>query len=155
MNPGSGADLLSQLRDIHAAPAAPFWPPAPGWWVLALVALLLITWLLRGLLRRWRRSRRQKALLARLGSLRDRHDPVLEPQAWISSLNRLLKIIAMRADPEATAAPLRGEDWVAFLGRGRNSEPFQPLATGPYEPHPDFDDQAVEDAAREWIRQHG
>ena len=155
MNPDAGVDLLSQLRDIHGAPEAPFWPPAPGWWVLALVAFLLLAWGLRGLVRRWRVHRRRQALMGRLGPLRQRHDPASEPQAWLAELNRLLKVTAMRAAPEAGPAALQGEAWVAFLGADGDQDAFRALETGPYEPAPRFDDQAVESAAREWIRRHG
>ncbi|MGB4246521.1 MAG: DUF4381 family protein, partial [Pseudohongiellaceae bacterium] len=35
------ADPLSQLADIHLPEPIGFWPPAPGWWVL-LVLLLVV-----------------------------------------------------------------------------------------------------------------
>ena len=38
MNP----ELLAQLRDIHAAPELPWWPPASGWWALALMLLVVL-----------------------------------------------------------------------------------------------------------------
>jgi hypothetical protein len=48
-----------QLRDIHIPAAAPFWPPAPGWWLIGFAILLLLAW--AGALA-WRRRR---LLLAR------------------------------------------------------------------------------------------
>ena len=59
MNP----DLLSQLRDIHAAPAVPWWPPAPGWWLLALLLLVLLACLGRLLFARYRVRQRRKQML--------------------------------------------------------------------------------------------
>ena len=36
---------LVNLKDIHLPPPVSFWPPAPGWWILA---VLLITSLFFG-----------------------------------------------------------------------------------------------------------
>ena len=30
---------LVNLKDIHLPPPVPFWPPAPGWWILALLLI--------------------------------------------------------------------------------------------------------------------
>jgi len=48
--------ILEQLRDIHLPQAVHWWPPAPGWWILALVSLALITWLYRSGRARYRRQ---------------------------------------------------------------------------------------------------
>ena len=32
-------ELLAQLADIHLPAEVSYWPPAPGWWVLALLLL--------------------------------------------------------------------------------------------------------------------
>ena len=47
-------DPLAQLRDIHSPEAIPVWPPALGWWLLALMALICAILITRFLLRRQR-----------------------------------------------------------------------------------------------------
>ena len=47
---------LEQLRDIHLPQAVHWWPPAPGWWIVAAVALALTIWLSRYLQARYRRQ---------------------------------------------------------------------------------------------------
>lgn len=149
------AGLLSQLRDIQGAPEAPFWPPAPGWWILALGLLVLVVWAVRGLHRRAVLRRRRLDLVERLGRLRQEHDPDQEPQAWLAGVNRLLKVTAMRAFPEQAPGVLTGTEWVAFLGNEADPGAFTALAAGPYEPHPSFDWRALEGAAEGWLRRHG
>ncbi len=151
MNPDGATDLLSQLRDIHGAPEAAFWPPAPGWWLVALLLLILLALALRFVHRRLQERRRRRALLRSLDTLRERHDPTTEPQAWLAALNRLLKVSAMRSHPGEGAGSLTGEAWVGFLG----DQDLSVLATGPYRPAPEFDAEMLEAAARRWLHRHG
>ena len=62
-------DLLAQLKDIHVPLEPLWWPPAPGWWLLCLVVLILISlalrWL-RGWLRRQRPIKQARLLYAQL-----------------------------------------------------------------------------------------
>ena len=103
-------------------------------------------------------------------------DPVEDPQAWLAAVNRLLKVAAMRAYPEASPGTLQGDAWTAFLagaaandtprdpgddstppadGSAYGSGPFAALAAGPYQPRPNFDAAALEGAASEWLSRHG
>ena len=47
---------LEQLRDIHLPQAVHWWPPAPGWWIVAALILALTIWLGRYLQARYRRQ---------------------------------------------------------------------------------------------------
>jgi hypothetical protein len=155
MNP----DLLSQLRDIHAAPAVPWWPPAPGWWVLALLALVFLGWLGRRGLARYRIRQRRKQMLGWIDHLNAHVDPQRDPQAYLSTLNRIFKLVALRAFPGQHCAALAGQDWADFLlGEMKNSqsvEALNVLASGPYNPAPKFDPRIISELTRHWIRQHG
>lgn len=158
MNP-QAPDLLAQLRDIHAAPPSPWWPPAPGWWVLAALLLLALAWGVWRYLRARRRRLRRQRLLDHLDLLASTLDPRHEPRAFIAAVNGLLKLVALRAFPDRDCAPMQGSAWVAFLGEGLpdagTTPAFEALAEGPYRPDPRFDPETLTSAARQWIRLHG
>jgi hypothetical protein len=158
VNP-QGAEWLAQLRDIHAAPPAPWWPPAPGWWVLAAVACVALVLAMRLAAQSWRRRQRRRRLDRWLSAIQAQADPVAAPQDFIAGINRLLKLVAIRAFPEHGCRRLQGPDWTEFLQRQLDGFPGREvlavLASGPYQPQPEFDAAMVTRAAREWIRRHG
>ena len=155
MNP----DLLSQLRDIHAAAPVSWWPPAPGWWVLALLVLVLLVWVARRMLVRYRLHQRRKQMLAWVDHLNASIDPARDPHAYLSTLNRIFKLVALRAFPGQHCAGLAGQDWVDFLIGKMEKTPspdlLDVLASGPYDPSPQFDPGEMSELTRFWIRRHG
>ena len=157
MNPDASPSdqLLSQLRDIHTAPEAAFWPPAPGWWVLALLLLLLLVWMALKILARWRAQRRRVAWLQRLSALSSEFDPSTQPSHYLAAMNELLKIVAIRRRVSRDCATLRGDAWARFLSGHEEAGEFAPLSAGPYQRSPQFDPVALERAAGDWIRRHG
>lgn len=155
MNP----DLLSQLRDIHTAPPVPWWPPAPGWWVLSVLLMVLLVWVGRRLLAGYRVRQRRKQMLAWVDHLNVTIDPQLQPQAYLATLNRIFKLVALRAYPESHCAAMAGPDWVSFLTEKMNKLPsadsLNVLESGPYDPAPRFDPAVMSELTRDWIKQHG
>jgi hypothetical protein len=155
MNP----DILSQLRDIHAAADAPWWPPAPGWWILAFLLLLAMIWLGRRLLGRFKVRKRRKQMLVWVDHLNATIDPQRDPQNYLGTLNRIFKLVALRAFPDQHCAALAGEDWAGFLidkmKKAPSVESLNVLAVGPYDPAPKFDSEGLCGLARFWIKRHG
>jgi hypothetical protein len=155
MNP----DLLSQLRDIHAAPPTHWWPPAPGWWLLAFLLLILLVWIGRLLLARYRVNVRRRKMLAWVDHLNASIDPNRQPQAYLSTLNRIFKLVALRAFPEHHCAAMSGPEWSGFLldkmKHSSSAESLNVLAMGPYDPAPEFDPELISELSRSWIKQHG
>jgi hypothetical protein len=155
MNP----DLASQLRDIHSAPPVSWWPPAPGWWLLAFLVLLLLFFAGRRLLRGYRVRQRRKQMLGWVDHLDASIDPEREPQAYLSTLNRIFKLVALRAFPDRHCAAMAGGDWTEFVvEKMRDSESADALdilATGPYDPRPQFDPAVMSELTRDWIRRYG
>ena len=145
MNPDPAS--LQNLRDIVAPPPVPWWPLAPGWWlVLMLLALLLAVMAFRGW-RRWRASAyRRDALRA------------LREADSVASVAEILKRAALIGTSRSRVASLSGSAWVQWLaetgGRSMPTAVSQILSTGIY------DESAVASAselnafAAQWIRCH-
>ncbi|KAA6184028.1 DUF4381 domain-containing protein [Thiohalocapsa marina] len=141
------------LRDVHVPASAGLWPPAPGWWLLAILLPLVLGLLGRQGWRAWQRRRRRGRILAELDAL-----AALEPGPDLAAgLSALLKRLALSRFPRQQVAALTGEAWLAFLdrtgGNGRFSAgPGRALALGPYAPAAQCDAQALLALARDWIR---
>lgn len=148
---------LEQLRDIHTAPDVPWWPPAPGWWVVVAILMFVLFMLGRRLLHQWRERRRRQGWLNYLDTTVTDIDVKQAPQDYLSTINKVFKAVAIRAFPDEHCAGLEGSAWTDFLAGklGAAHPELQVLADGPYQPAPEFDPEAVTLAARHWIRKYG
>jgi hypothetical protein len=153
MNP----DPLAQLRDIHAAADASWWPPAPGWWILFFLLMLVLIFVGRTLKGRRKVQQRRQQMLGWIDHLDVLVDPQEQPQAYLSGMNRVFKMVALKAFPSENCAALSGTAWVAFLRDNLEGQtgPLQVLASGPFDPHPQFDAAAISELGRKWIKRYG
>ncbi|QGU33052.1 DUF4381 domain-containing protein [Thermochromatium tepidum] len=157
---------IPALRDIHDLPPLPWWPPAPGWWLLALAlcALGYALW-------RWRvpLSLRVPIPGITLGTwrweaaqaLRDLHRRARAGQdtkTLAGELSELMRRIAMARLGRSACAGLTGTDWLAWLAANDpNGFPWhergQALVVAPYAPPgiqvPEL--QALIAAAAGWV----
>ena len=149
------------LRDIHGLDPIGWWPPAPGWIAVGIVALLVLVglyWLLRSgyefLGWRYDARRRLRGLRRRLGEQGAKRSA--------AELSELLRRIAIARCGRAACAGLSGEDWLAWLERNdpqgfdwRNEG--QILLSLPYAPETRVDSVQVAqlerliDAALKWV----
>jgi hypothetical protein len=103
------------LRDIRGLDAIGWWPPAPGWWLIAILVLILAvgaTWILR---KRWLASLDWRIeAMQHLRALR-RQLHRREPKNVAGDLSELLRRIAIARGGRRTCAGLVGEAWLDWL----------------------------------------
>lgn len=143
-------DALAALRPLHPPAPVPWWPPAPGWWLLAGIGLALLGtgWWLH------RRRSLQRAALAELRSLeRTASDDI----GIAAGVNNLLRRVALARFPRRQVAALSGEAWLQFLEAraqlgGFRDGPGRVLASAPYGARCRVEREALLVLARRWIR---
>ena len=152
--PAESNPALALLRDIHAAPAIPAWPPAPGWWIVALLVLGLLVWAVYRLIQVIRRRRLRSWVLTRLDSVFGAAAD--NPRLVLARLNHLLKQVALFRSGRRQVAGLHGEEWLEFLhsgGPAQAPEAPQILATGAWQPEPQgIDLTGLRRWAEVWIK---
>ncbi len=132
----SGLDAAAlPLRDIHLPAAVPWWPPAPGWWLLALgvaAGVAVLAW------RLWRaRTHRRRQIRRELDQLsRDYRDDG-DVSRLLQGLSALLRRASLSVDERAKVASLTGTDWLRYLDGALDGHPFsngpgRVLIIGPY-----------------------
>lgn len=100
---------LAELKDI-SLPAEPgWWPPAYGWWLLAILLLSLTIWLVRVCLKHYKRNLAKRQALAQLATLN------ADTKNWPLALNSLLKRMMQTYHPHTAPQALFGEAWINLL----------------------------------------
>lgn len=145
------------LRDIHLPADVSWWPPAPGWWILAAALLAWAGWIL------WRYAqgyRRRVALrtLEKVCSNLEAGYPTEECLPVVSSVVRRFAM-TVAASPRGIAG-LVGERWLNWLDSQWEQHQFtngpgQALARAPYAPPAAFSNEDAVELTRvciEWVR---
>jgi SNF2 family DNA or RNA helicase len=127
---------LQHLKDIRTPVAIEIWPPAYGWWLLAILVVvgicLLTIWLVKA--RKVTQAKRQA-----LKSLQQIDGSNLQ---CVSQLNQLLKRVAMTYFPKQNVQKMHGAQWTNFLiktlpnKKAKNfSESFESMQQKLYQAH--------------------
>ena len=154
MNP---QDPLAQLHPLREPLPVGWWPPAPGWWLLALLLLVLGLTLGWYLLRRYRARAYRRQALAQLARLKLQYQQHGDELQFIAGANALLKSVALVAYPRREVAASSGADWLAFLNSAAGQEAQFPagFASGAYLPRGHgIDINQLQRSAATWIRRH-
>lgn len=122
------------LRDIHLPPDPAWWPPAIGWWLMAIaliaaVVVALLRW------QRYRAERVRRLALEELEALEARCAEA--PQRLPAELSVWLRRVALSVGARRELAGLTGEAWLGALQRlsprSRLTRDFREvLLHGPY-----------------------
>ncbi|MFT7365497.1 MAG: hypothetical protein ACI9OW_000377 [Marinobacter psychrophilus] len=158
------ANALQQLRDIHLPLSAGWWPPAPGWWLLAAAGSLCLVLAVRGWQRWQQRNRRWQTVQWELTALRAQTQTQTQTQLqnspiWFSRLNALLKRVARDIYPLQPIVALSGDDWVAFLQHSSANaveaeDLVATMVNACWQPHSSCDPQHALAFAGRWLQDH-
>ena len=160
-------DPLADLADIHLPGAVDFWPPAPGWWVLAALFLLALLWIGRYFYLQAQIRRRLTVALQEIEQVYriwQEKSPIdtERNQAGLDLLygfNTVLKRVALGYYPQIDVAKLTGNAWVRFLDTKDQGQEFsngagKVLSVGTYRPVFSADVDALRGVTQKWITQH-
>ena len=151
-------NTLSNLKDIHLPSTVSWWPPAPGWWILVLLFILLTVLFAWWLYLRYERGRPRIEALHILKNLQVKHDKSPDPLTTLRTLSKLLRRTALSFYQQEEVASLQGEDWLKFLDKTGKTSEFtlgagKIFGTNLYQPEPDFDIEVLFPLVSKWVKQ--
>jgi len=147
-----------QLRDIHLPDSVSWWPPAPGYWLILILILLMIVsvWLFR----RWYRQQKLKRVIQNeLRRIEQDFQQSNDALRLSRELSVLLRRVSLACFPNSGCESLVGEHWLSFLDQQLpDSGEFvagvgQVLVTAPYSRQIDIDAQGLLVLCQRWVGQ--
>ncbi len=157
MNPAAQQPL--PLKDIHLPDPISWWPLAPGWWGLMILALLLVGlfFLGRSLYRRGQLRREAQKALQEITTQYATHQV---DRQLAADLSTLLRRITLSYSPRSDVASLTDDAWLYFLDRGVVNSRFKDgfsngagrvLIDAPYKPTVNIDSAALLEICTAWV----
>ena len=142
------ATNLNRLHDIVVPEPIPWWPPAPGWFVLMAVACCSVAFLAYFRWKRWRANAYRRAALQELATA----DSVF-------AISEVLRRTALVVLPREKLSSLTGASWPSWLEKTSPIPMPEPvrerLAIGIYGATTSTADlKELKQFASDWIKQH-
>jgi hypothetical protein len=155
-------DLLSQLADIHLPAQVSYWPPAPGWWVLAILLLIGLVYLAYKLRIQAQQAKIRQYALAELDgcmaeyATADSSEPDANLLRYVNAVNSVLRRVALVHFPNNAVAGLDGQAWVDFIRQKGDSSLLNEqiaaaLSRGRFQTRVEVDSKALYELGRAWI----
>ncbi|MFA0811958.1 DUF4381 domain-containing protein [Microbulbifer epialgicus] len=105
-------ELLAQLHDIQEPPPVSWWPPAPGWWILALLGVIC---LIGAYLLVWRQRKKAARNRYRVEAITLLEAVDINRPTATAEMNEILKRVAVTTFGRARCGNLTGSQWLNFL----------------------------------------
>jgi hypothetical protein len=134
------------LRDLHLPDPIGWWPLAPGWWFLILLAVFGLGWVILRALRTWQFEAPRRFAIRALGKVEADYLTHRNPVMLGQQLSELLRRGMLAYAPRHEVAGLTGERWLAWLDQDLpvpyfHTEGGKSLLQLPYrDPDGDFSD---------------
>ncbi len=144
------------LKDIHLPDAINWWPPALGWWLLAILIPLLcffLFWLYKRITRKTAIKAAKKLIL------QIKQNTQTDDKQKITELSQLIRRVTISLSPRADTASLTGQAWLNFLDKSVSGAPFSQgvgkvLASAQYQKPPmtDIDFASLISVCEDWLK---
>lgn len=151
---------LQNLRDIHLPDPVGIWPLAPGWYLLAVILLLLVMVASYVVYRRYRRGLAKRQALLLLHDYERQYAAGTDAAVISAQISELLRRVALVYYPRARVAGLNGLSWIGFLNETSDNINFNEISglilDLPYQSKPSGTDlKPLFSSAKAWIKQRG
>lgn len=130
------ANPLQSLRDVHLPEPISAWPPAPGWYIVIALALVLFFTVAIVLYKRYQKNALRRLALRELNALQDSFEHGTKLSEIAPHISCLLRQVALAYFPKNKIAGLIGEEWLDFLSEHSACDfrPYEALLTkAPYQ----------------------
>jgi len=108
-------DSLVNLKDIHLPETISNWPPAYGWWIVAILSLTLLGFTCFYLIKSYQQSAYRRSALNLFEDINTDYHQHGNAKVWLNDITNLLKRTCIIAYPKASFAELSGSEWLEFL----------------------------------------
>jgi len=112
------------LRDLHLPEMIGWWPLAPAWWFLIVLAFAGLVFLLYRLFEKWRRNASRRVALKELARIQHEYKDGVDEISLAIELSDLLRRTMLAYAPRNEVAGLTGRSWLQWLDQGLDDKPF-------------------------------
>lgn len=144
------------IRDIHLPELPGWWPIAPGWWLLLILIIVLVT-LLPWLLKKLRQKSLNQLASQEFMTIQSRYEQNHDKARLVQELSVLLRRTGMSLGSRQQAAGLTGTNWTGYLASLTSETHLATrferlLSTDLYRKEPDFDAEDLLRCCQQWLQ---